>query len=113
VLVPPHNLSALLQQIVLKLPRDVSFLTGTVVDYMNVYYSVAEVQAYSTAGSIRLVVRIPLRGADRVMTLYRVESLPIYSVLNRPIQIQPEAKYFIVTENQQYYALLEETHIRH
>jgi hypothetical protein len=70
VLVPPHNLSALLQQIVLKLPRDVSFLTGTEVDYMNVYYSVAKVQAYSTAGSIQLVVRIPLRGADEVMTLY-------------------------------------------
>jgi hypothetical protein len=47
------------------------------------------------------------------MTLYRVESLPTYLVLKRPIQIQPEAKYFIVTENQQYYALLEETHIRH
>jgi hypothetical protein len=47
------------------------------------------------------------------MTLYRIESLPTYSALKRPIKIQPEAKYFIVTENQQYYALLEETHIRH
>jgi hypothetical protein len=52
-------------------------------DDKNIYYSVAKVQAYSTAGSIRLVVRIPLRGSDRVMTLYRVESLPTYSALNR------------------------------
>jgi hypothetical protein len=43
-------------------------------DYTNVYYIVVKVQAYSTAGSIRLVVRILLRGADRVMTLCQVES---------------------------------------
>jgi hypothetical protein len=73
VLVPPQNLS------VLKLPRDVSFLTGTKLDCMNVYYIVVKVQAYSTAGFIRLVVRIPLRGVDRVMTLCQVESLTTYS----------------------------------
>jgi hypothetical protein len=81
VLVPPNNLSGLLQQFALKLPRDVCLLAGTDLDNMYVYYDVARVQAYATLGSIRLVVRIPLRGTDRVMTLYRVESLPTYSSL--------------------------------
>jgi hypothetical protein len=36
-----------------------------------------------------------------------------YLVLKQPIRIQLEVKCFIVTENQQYCALLEETHIRH
>jgi hypothetical protein len=87
VLVPPHNLSVILQQVVLKLLRDISLITGMEVNNMHAYYDVARVPAYSTTGSIRLVVRIPLRGSDRVMILYRAESLPTYSVLKRPIQI--------------------------
>jgi hypothetical protein len=88
VLIPPNNLSALLQQIALRLPRDVSFITSTDIDNMHVYYDVARVQAYATVGAIRLVVRIPLRGADRIMTLYRVEPLPTFSTLiKRPMQI--------------------------
>jgi hypothetical protein len=80
---------------------------------MHACYDVARVQAYSATGSMRLVVRLPLIGTDRLMILYWVESLSTYSVLKRPIQIQPKAKYFVVTENRQYYALVEETHIRH
>jgi hypothetical protein len=111
VLVPPHNLPALLQQIVLKLPRDVSFITGTEVDYMNVYYSVARVQAYSTAGSIRLVGRIPLRESDS----YDVSSRIFANIrgLETTNSNSTEAKFFAVMENWQYYALLGETHIRH
>jgi hypothetical protein len=99
---------------------DVWFLTG--VDrwvwgsqgFMYVYYDVARVQAHATIGTIRLVVRIPLRGADRIMTLHRVEPLPTYStLLNRPMQIEPESGYFAVTENRQYYALLKEADIQH
>jgi hypothetical protein len=113
VLVPPNNLSSLLQQIALKLPRDVSLLAGTDLDNMYVYYDVARVQAYATLGSIPLVIRLPLRGTDRVMTLCRVEPLPTYSsLLNRPIQIEPETNYFAVTENRQYYALLKEADVQ-
>jgi hypothetical protein len=113
VLIPLNNLSALLQQIALKLPRDVSFITSTDIDNMYVYYDVARVQAYATVNAIHLVVRIPLRGAYRIMTLYRVEPLPTFSTLiKRPMQIEPETTYFAVTENRQYYALLKEADIQ-
>ncbi|PNF23241.1 hypothetical protein B7P43_G17645 [Cryptotermes secundus] len=106
-LIPPHNLSMILQQVILKLPQDISLIAGFTVDNMYIYYEVAKVQAYATTTAIRLVVRIPLRGADRVMTLFRSVPLPAYSeVLKRHVQIEPETLYLAVTENGQYYSLL-------
>jgi hypothetical protein len=58
---------------------------------MYVYYEVAKVQAYATTTAIRLVVRLPLRGAERVMTLFKSVPLPAYSgILGRHVQIEPE-----------------------
>jgi hypothetical protein len=43
---------------------------------------------------IRLVIRFPLRGTDRVMSLYRTEPLSIYeALLGRHMQIAPETMY--------------------
>jgi hypothetical protein len=107
VLIPPHNLSKILQEVTLRLPQDASLIAGFNVENMYVYYEVASVQAYATATAIRLIVRIPLRGADRVMALFKSVPLPTYSdVLGRHIQIEPEASYLAVTENRQYYSLL-------
>ena len=77
-LLPPHNLSQILQQVALRLPTDVSLLAGTSMEDMFIYYEIAKVQAFATPSEIRLVIRLPLRGNDRVMNLYRTEPLPIY-----------------------------------
>ena len=85
-LLPPHNLSQVLQQVALRLPTD-----GTNLEGMFVYYETERVQAYATPSEITLIIRLPLRGADRVMSLYRTEPLPIYEpLLERHMQIQPE-----------------------
>jgi hypothetical protein len=76
-LLPPHNLSLILQQVALRLPTDVSLLARTSIEYMFIYFEVAKAQAYATPTEIRLVIRLPLRGTDRVMNLYRTEPLPI------------------------------------
>jgi hypothetical protein len=74
---------------------------------MYVYHEVGTVQAYATTTANRLAVRIPLRGADRVMTLFKSLPLPSYSdVSGRHVQVEPEAPYIAVTENRQYYSLL-------
>jgi hypothetical protein len=74
---------------------------------MYIYYEVAKVQACATTTAIRLVVRIPLRGADRVMNLFRSVPLPVYSeVLGRHVEMKLETLYLAVTENGQYYSLL-------
>ena len=58
-----------------------SLITGTNLEDMFVYYETAWVQAYATPSEIRLIFRLPLGGADRVMSLYRTEPLPIYEPL--------------------------------
>jgi hypothetical protein len=106
-LLPPHNLSQILQQVALRLPTNMSLLAGTSLEDMFIYYKVAKVQAYATPSEIRLVIRLPLRGTDRVMNLYRTEPLPIYkSLLKRHIQIIPETMCMAVSESRQYYSLL-------
>jgi hypothetical protein len=107
VLIPPHNLSFILREVLFKLPQDVSLIAGTTIENMYVYYEVAKVQAYATTTAIRLVVRLPLRGADRVMNLFKSVPLPVYvEVLGRHVQIEPETLYLAVAGNGQYYSLL-------
>jgi len=82
-------------------------MAGTGLVDMFIYYEMAKVQAYATPSEIRLIIRLPLRGADRVMNLYRTEPLPVYEVMmKRHVQIQPETMYMAVSESRQYYSLL-------
>jgi len=85
----------------------VSLITGTNLEDIFVYYETGRIQAYATPSEIRLIIRLPLRGADRVMSLYRTEPLPIYEpLIKRHIPIQPESMYMAVSESRQYYSLL-------
>jgi hypothetical protein len=69
-------------------------------EHMFRYYEVARVQAYATPTAIRFVVRIPLRGAERIATVFRTIPLPVYvSVVGRHIQIEPETLYLAVSES--------------
>jgi hypothetical protein len=107
ILVPPHNLSQILQQVTLKLPNDVLLLAGTNLENMFVYYEVSKVHAYTTSSEIRVIIRIPLRGSERVMNLYKTVPLPVYEpTLKRYMQITPDTVYMAVTESRQYYSLL-------
>jgi hypothetical protein len=75
-LINPYNLSELLQQINLHLPKGTSMLTGLSADEMYIYYAVATVHAIATTKSIPLCIDIPLRAAGRTLTLYQTHSLP-------------------------------------
>jgi hypothetical protein len=106
-LLPPHNLSQILQQVALMLPSDATLIAGTDLEDMFIYYDIARVHAYATSSEIRLVIRFPLRGTDCVMNLYKTKTLPVYEpVLRRHIQIVPEVMYMAVTESRQHYSLL-------
>ena len=106
-LLAPHNLSQILQQVALSLPNDAALIAGTNLEHMFIYYEIARLHAYVKSSEIRLVIRFPLRGTDRVMNLYRTEPLPIYEpLINRHVQIVPEAIYMAVSESKQYYSLL-------
>lgn len=59
VLIPPHNLSKILQEVTLRLLQDDSLRAASNVENMYVYYEVATMQVYAITTAIRLVVRIP------------------------------------------------------
>jgi hypothetical protein len=70
---------------------------------MYVYYEIVKVQAYAITTVIRLVVRLSLRGADRVMTLSKSIPLPVnLRILDRYVQFESETLYLAVTENGQF-----------
>jgi hypothetical protein len=54
-LIYPYNLSELLQQVNLHLPKGTSMLTGLSIQDMYIYYAVAAVHATATSRSIRLL----------------------------------------------------------
>jgi hypothetical protein len=64
-LINPFNLSELLQQVNLHLPKGTSMLTGLSIGDMYIYYAVANIHATAISRSIRLFIDIPLRAADR------------------------------------------------
>ncbi|XP_039279776.1 uncharacterized protein LOC120350448 [Nilaparvata lugens] len=76
LLLPPQNLSVILQQVVNKLPTGLSLLTTTDIDQIYEYYHIITVHAASTSNTIRLFLEIPLKSPNRYFTLYSVKPLP-------------------------------------
>jgi hypothetical protein len=42
ILIPPHNLSKILEEVILKLSQDVSLIAGFIIENMYIYYDVAK-----------------------------------------------------------------------
>jgi len=107
VLISPHNLSVILQQVSLQLPAGLSMLTGLTVQEMYVYYTTAMVHTVATSTSIRLFVDIPLKATDRYFELYQVHSLPFfYEKIGRFVTIDEPFVYLAVAETRQFFAIL-------
>jgi hypothetical protein len=105
VLINPYNLSVILQQVSLQLPAGLSMLTGLTVEDMYVYYTIATVHAVATSKSIRLIVDIPLKAADRYFELYQVHSLPLFHKgIGKFVMVDEVFTYFAVAENRQFFA---------
>jgi hypothetical protein len=107
VLIKPHNLSSILQQVSLQLPAGLSMLTGLTVEEMYVYYTVATVHAVATPTSIRLLIDIPLKAADRYFELYQVHSLPfLHKGIGKFVMVDEAFTYLAVAENRQFFAIM-------
>ena len=76
VLINPYNLSNILQQVSLQLPAGLFMLTGSTVEEMYVYYTVAAVHAVATSTSIRLLIDIPLKAVDRYLNYTKCTHCP-------------------------------------
>ena len=106
-LINPYNLSGLLQQVSLHLPKGTSMLTGLSIEDMYIYYAVATVHATATSRSIRLFIDLPLRAADRSFTLYQTHSLPFFHKgINQFIMIDEPFMYLAVADDRQFFTIL-------
>jgi hypothetical protein len=107
VLIKPYNLSVILQQVSLQLPAGLSMLTGLTVEEMYMYYTIATVHAVATSKSIRLIIDIPLKAADRYFELYQAHSLPFFHKdIGNFVMIDEEFTYLAVAESRQFFALI-------
>jgi hypothetical protein len=103
-LINPHNLSQLLQQVNLHLPKATSMLTGLTIEDMYIYYAVASVHATATSRSIRLFIDIPLKAADRYFELYQAHSLPfLHQGIGSFVRIDEPFAYLAVAEDRQFF----------
>ena len=107
-LVPPHNLSEILMQIVRELPEGVSMLMKPTIENMYVYYQVADVHACAVPAGIRLFIDIPLKGNDRYFEVFRPYSLPYYDhEIKEFVSIRvPKGILLTVSENKQLFTLM-------
>ena len=105
MLIHPYNLSTVLQRVSLQLPAGLSMLTGLTVQDMYVYYAIAVVHAVATSKSIRFLVDITLKAADRYFELYQVHSLPFYHKgIGKFVMIDEPFTYLAVADSRQFFA---------
>jgi hypothetical protein len=106
-LINPHNLTELLQQVNLHLPKGTSMLTGLTVEDMYMYYAVPSVHVTATSESIILFTDIPLKAADRYFELYQAHSLPFYHKEIRTfIRIAEPFAYLAMAEDRQFFTIM-------
>ncbi|RZF39193.1 hypothetical protein LSTR_LSTR014841 [Laodelphax striatellus] len=97
LLLPPQNLSVILQQVDSKLPPRLSLLTTTEIDQVYEYYHFVTVHAVSTAIGIRLFLEILLKSPNRYFTLYSVKPLPFLDTVS--------GQYIVTKVNEDFLAV--------
>jgi hypothetical protein len=106
-LINPYNLSELLQEVNLHLPKGTSMLTGLSIEDMYIYYAIANVHATATSRSIRLFIDIPLRASVRSFTLYQAHSLPFFHKgIKQFMKVDEQFVYLAVAEDRQFFTIL-------
>ena len=108
MLVQPAKLSKIIQKIVTQLPSGLSLLTDTELD--KVYsYKIVKVLAMSVHNTIRLIIELPLKPANKYFELFKVKSLPHYDGdIAQFVVVCGETSYFAISSDRQWYALLDE-----
>lgn len=106
VLVTPSNLTQILKDITMQLPRDISLITVPTLDTIHVYYEIARVHAVATETGIRIFVEIPLKSTDRYFQLFKLQNLPYFNKrLNQFVTIEGTYSHIAVSEDKQFYVL--------
>lgn len=101
-ILPPSELLKVLEDIASHLPSELSFVLPLRADTISHYYAYARVKSAAAPGHLRLLVEIPLKGANTYFELYRALPIPIrvenssFSVL-----VSPKSEFLALSSNRQ------------
>jgi hypothetical protein len=73
----PGSLLNILRNVSLHLPEGYSFVIDLNVNNMFLYYEYIKLMAYADFKSIKVVMSVPLKTADRHFVLYKIIALPV------------------------------------
>jgi hypothetical protein len=95
----PENLMGIFRNVSLNLPDGYELAAGTSKESVHDYYDIIKTEVIADLHSFKLVMKIPLKSADRQFTLYKLVATPSRISGNKFIQYQPDFSYLAVARN--------------
>jgi hypothetical protein len=108
-LISPIALQNILRNVTLKLPEGYELIAGTSLENIHLYYDLVRFSVVANVHSIKLLLRVPLKPANRHFTLFRIITFPIRFSSDKYVQYVVEHAYLGIQHSQQAYILLSET----
>jgi hypothetical protein len=110
-LVGPDILMGILRNVPLNFPDGYELAVGTKKN-ANDYYDLVKTQIVADFHSLKLVMYVPLKTADRQFTLHKLVVTPSRVMGNKFVQYQLEIPYLAVAYNRRDYLLLSEAQVK-
>ncbi|KAF6209946.1 hypothetical protein GE061_015700 [Apolygus lucorum] len=108
LLISPRELSQLVSLVVGSLPRELTMVAGTGVAQMHSHYQSAQVSGWHDEQTIHLMLSFPLETKGPRYTMYEVATTPVLDQASgRHLRVSTQFRYFIVSQDREYYAGLE------
>jgi hypothetical protein len=110
-LVSPQTLHNMLVNISRYLPESCEGVTGSRFANLYGYYDTIKVAILRNTHTIRLILNVPLKTANRNLILYKLVPLPTPVLNKTSVPYKPKFMYFAFNEIQHRYALLTEAEV--
>lgn len=103
----PVSLLNILRNVSLQLPEGYSFVIDLNVNNMFLYYEYIKLMAYADFKSIKVVISVPLKTADRHFVLYKIIALPV-PILNNTkfVKFTTDFSYFAIDQDERHFLSL-------
>jgi hypothetical protein len=102
-LLTPARLHNILRNVSLHLPEGYELLAETRAEKVHLYSDLVHVALVGDASCIKLILNIPLKTANRYVTLYKVIALPTGISDNNFAQFLPDFMHFGLDTIQRHY----------
>ena len=112
-LINPTALHNILKNISLHLPENYELIAGASMENIHLYYYFITVAAIGDAHSIKIILNVSLKTANRHFVLYKILALPTRIFNDIFLQYLPEFLFFGIDTVKQSYVLFTEAELSH